>query len=80
MSTAEAIHAGFSRASISIIDSNITTIIAAIILYQFGTGPIRGFAITLSLGIVASMFTSVFVCRAFFEWWTSKNPDKTLSV
>lgn len=80
MSTAEAIHAGFNRASISIIDSNITTIIAAIILYQFGTGPIRGFAITLSLGIVASMFTSVFVCRAFFEWWTNKNPDKTLSV
>lgn len=80
MSTAEAIYAGFSRASISIIDSNLTTIIAAIILYQFGTGPIRGFAVTLSLGIVASMFTSVFVCRAIFEWWSERNPDKTLSV
>ncbi len=80
MSTAEAIYAGFNRASISIIDSNLTTIIAAIILYQFGTGPIRGFAITLSLGIIASIFTSVFVCRACFEWWSSKNPDKKLSV
>lgn len=80
MSTQEAIYAGFSRASISIIDSNLTTIIAAVILYQFGTGPIRGFAVTLSLGIIASMFTSVFVCRAVFEWWNSKNPDKTLSV
>lgn len=80
MSTAEAIYAGFSRASISIIDSNLTTIIAAIILYQFGTGPIRGFAVTLSLGIIASMFTSVFVCRAVFEWWAGRNPDKTLSV
>ncbi len=80
VSTAEAIYAGFSRASISIIDSNLTTIIAAIILYQFGTGPIRGFAVTLSLGIVASMFTSVFVCRAIFEWWSERNPTKTLSV
>lgn len=80
VSTAEAIYAGFSRASISIMDSNLTTIIAAVILYQFGTGPIRGFAVTLSLGIVASMFTSVFVCRAVFEWWSERNPNKALSV
>ncbi len=80
VSTAEAIYAGFSRASISIMDSNLTTIIAAVILYQFGTGPIRGFAVTLSLGIVASMFTSVFVCRAIFEWWSERNPNKALSV
>ena len=80
VNTAEAIYAGFSRASISIMDSNLTTIIAAVILYQFGTGPIRGFAVTLSLGIVASMFTSVFVCRAVFEWWSERNPNKALSV
>lgn len=50
----EAVAVGFDRATISIVDSNLTTIIAAAILYQFGTGPVRGFAVTLSLGIVAS--------------------------
>ena len=76
----EAVEAGFSRASMSITDSNLTTIIAAAILYQFGTGPIRGFAVTLSLGIVASMFTAIFVSRAIFELWMARNGGKRIRV
>lgn len=79
-SIADAVQAGFSRASISIIDANLTTIIAAVILYQFGTGPVRGFAVTLSLGIIASMFTSIFVCRALFEVWVQRNHGKPISI
>ena len=76
----DAVQAGFSRATISIIDSNLTTIIAAVILYQFGTGPVRGFAVTLSLGIIASMFTAIFVCRAIFEIWVHRNGGKPISI
>lgn len=75
-----AVRAGFDRASLSITDSNLTTIIAAAILYQFGTGPIRGFAVTLSLGIVASMFTAVFVSRGIFELWARKAGAKGISI
>jgi preprotein translocase subunit SecD len=75
-----AVQAGFNRASISITDSNLTTIIAAVILYQFGTGPIRGFAVTLSLGIIASMFTAVFVARVVFEIWMNRNDGRRISV
>jgi len=59
-----AIHAGFDRAFDTIIDSNLTTLIAAIMLFGFGTGPIKGFAVTLSIGIVTSMFTAVTGSRA----------------
>ena len=76
----EAVKAGFSRASISIIDSNLTTLITAAILYQFGTGPVRGFAVTLSLGILASMFTAVFVSRAVFETWVSRSGSQKISI
>ncbi|WP_297218730.1 protein translocase subunit SecD [uncultured Desulfovibrio sp.] len=75
-----AVRAGFERATISITDSNLTTIIATVILYQFGTGPIRGFAVTLSLGIVASMFTAIFVSRAIFEYWARKCGPKGISI
>ncbi|WP_294445663.1 MMPL family transporter, partial [uncultured Mailhella sp.] len=80
MSAMEAVKAGFSRASISIIDSNLTTLITAAILYQFGTGPVRGFAVTLSLGILASMFTAVFVSRAVFETWVSRSGSQKISI
>jgi preprotein translocase subunit SecD len=70
--TREAIVEGFDRATLTILDANVTTIIAALILYQFGTGPIRGFAVTLSLGILASMFTAIVVSRVFFDLWTSR--------
>ncbi|MEE8604463.1 MAG: protein translocase subunit SecD [Candidatus Aminicenantaceae bacterium] len=66
-SVPSAISSGFSRAFKTILDANVTTIIAAIFLFQFGTGPIRGFAITLIIGISASMFTAVFVSRLIFD-------------
>lgn len=75
-----AVRAGFERASISITDSNLTTIIVAAILYQFGTGPVRGFAVTLTLGILASMFTAVFVSRAIFETWARRAGARGISI
>ena len=71
-----AIRAGFSRATLTITDSNLTTIIAAVILYQFGTGPVRGFAVTLTLGIVVSMFTAIFVSHIIFDLWMGKKGRK----
>lgn len=66
-SLASSIATGFKRAFSAILDSNVTTIIAAVFLFQFGTGPIRGYAVTLIIGITASMFTAVFVSRLIFE-------------
>ncbi len=73
-----AVAAGFSRAFRTILDSNLTTIIAAIFLFQFGTGPVKGFAVTLIIGILASMFTAVFVSRLIFDFVLSrkKRPEK----
>ncbi|MDD5043945.1 MAG: protein translocase subunit SecD [Candidatus Omnitrophica bacterium] len=64
---ATAISNGYRRAFSAIFDSNVTTLIAAFLLFQFGTGPIRGFAVTLTIGLLASMFTAIFVTRAIFE-------------
>ena len=58
------IHAGYEKALSTITDANITTLIAALVLFSFGTGPIKGFAVTLSLGIICSMFTAIMVSRA----------------
>jgi preprotein translocase subunit SecD len=81
LSARAAIKEGFGRATLTILDANVTTIIAAIILYQFGTGPIRGFAVTLTLGICASMFTAIFVSRIIFDLWLEKRkPGAKLSV
>lgn len=66
------ISVGFSRAFRTILDANVTTIIAAIFLFQFGTGPVKGFAITLIIGITASMFTAVFVSHLIFDLGLSK--------
>ncbi|MEA3328541.1 MAG: protein translocase subunit SecD [Candidatus Omnitrophota bacterium] len=62
-----AITSGYKRAFLTILDANLTTLITALILFKFGTGPIRGFAVTLSIGILASMFTSLFVSRVIFD-------------
>jgi len=62
-----AVDAGFDRAFSAILDANVTTIVAAVVLFQFGTGPVKGFAVTLTIGIVVSMFTAIFVSRAVFE-------------
>jgi preprotein translocase subunit SecD len=61
-----AVDTGFSRAFGTILDANITTLIAALFLFQFGTGPVKGFAVTLSIGILASVFTAVFVSRTMY--------------
>lgn len=61
-----AVDAGFQNAMSAIVDSNLTTLITALILYNIGTGPVQGFAVTLSIGIVASFFTAVFITRTFF--------------
>lgn len=70
------ITAGFSRAFRTILDANLTTIIAAIFLFQFGTGPIKGFAVTLIIGITASMFTAVFVSHLIFDLYLSKRKKR----
>jgi preprotein translocase subunit SecD len=62
-----AIDAGFSKALSSVLDANVTTLLAALFLFQFGTGPIRGFAVTLSVGIFASLFSALFVSRWLFD-------------
>jgi len=62
------IYAGFEKAFATILDSNITTLIAGVVLFSFGTGPVKGFAVTLSLGILTSMFTAVMVSRAIINW------------
>jgi len=62
-----AVDAGFGKAMSSVLDANITTLLAALFLFQFGTGPIRGFAVTLSVGIFASLFTALFVSRWLFD-------------
>jgi protein-export membrane protein SecD len=62
-----AVDGGFSRALVTILDANITTLITALVLYQFGTGPIRGFAVTLSIGIIGSMFASIVLVKAIFD-------------
>ena len=75
-----AIDAGFAKAFRTIVDANVTTFIAAIVLFQFGTGPIKGFAITLCIGIAASMFTAVFVSRATFDAFMSRKKIERLSI
>jgi len=64
----QSIHAGYEKAFSTIFDANLTTLIAAVVLFSFGTGPIKGFAVTLSIGIVTSMFTSILVTRMLINW------------
>jgi SecD/SecF fusion protein len=75
-----AIQAGYRKAFSAIIDSNITTIIAALILIQFDSGPIKGFAITLIIGIISSMFTALFMTRYFFAGWIKNPKNKQLNM
>jgi preprotein translocase subunit SecD len=67
MSPQAAINAGFERAFVTILDANLTTLLVAVILYSIGTGPIKGFAITLSIGIMTSMFTAIMGTRAIIN-------------
>ena len=74
-----AVDAGYARAFVTIFDSNLTTLISAVALWQFGTGPIKGFATTLSIGILTSMFAACVFCRLIFDLWV-RRPMKKLSI
>ncbi len=75
-----AVMAGYKKAFVTIFDSNLTTLITAVILYYMGTGPVRGFALTLTVGILASMFTGIFVTRAIFDILLAKGGLKNLHM
>jgi len=66
-SAATAVQEGFKHAMVTIIDTHVTTIVSALILFLFGTGPVRGFAVTLAFGLLANLFTAVFVSRVIFD-------------
>jgi preprotein translocase subunit SecD len=72
-----AVDEGFKHAMNAIVDSNVSTVLTALFLFQFGTGPVKGFAVTLILGIAASMITAVFVTRTFFMIWLERKPNAT---
>ena len=76
----QAIHAGYERAFTSIVDGNITTLLVAVILFSIGTGPVKGFAVTLSLGILTSMFTGILVSRAIVNLSVGGKPVKKLWI
>jgi len=75
-----AIHAGYEKAFSTITDANITTFIAAIVLFGMGTGPIKGFAITLSIGILSSMFTAIFGTRVLINLIYGNRRVKTINI
>lgn len=74
------IDAGYSRALTTIIDSNLTTLIAAVLLFALGSGPVRGFAVTLSIGILSSMFTAIMVTRLFVVVWLRRTRPKAIPI
>ena len=75
-----ALQAGYRNAMSAILDSNITTFLSGVVLYQFGTGPIRGFAVTLMIGITTTLFTAIIVTRVFQEWFLYGLKREKLSV
>jgi len=76
-----AIDEGFKHAMSAIIDSNVSTALTAAVLYQYGTGSVKGFAVTLIAGIAASMISSIFVVKTFFLIWLNRNKTaETLSI
>ncbi len=79
-STKDAAEAGFSEAWSTILDSNLTTLVAAAVLFYFGSGPVRGFAVTLAIGIATSMFTSVTVTRVIIASWIAKYKPTKLPI
>ncbi len=74
---ASAVDLGFERAFLTIIDTHVTTVVSAIFLFMFGTGPVRGFAITLIIGLIANIFTSIYVSRTIFDWHLGRMTRQT---
>nr|MCU0901268.1 MMPL family transporter [Cypionkella sp.] len=79
-SPGRAVELGYERALSAIVDANITTFITATVLFAVGSGPVRGFAITLGIGIITSVFTALFVTRIFVEIWMNWRRPKTIIV
>jgi preprotein translocase subunit SecD len=80
-SAASSVEQGFSHAWVTIVDTHVTTIVSALILFIFGTGPVRGFAVTLTFGLFANLFTAVFVSRVIFDYILSrKSRGEALSI
>jgi preprotein translocase subunit SecD len=78
---AAAIDAGFSKAFLTIIDTHVTTVVSCAFLFMFGTGPVKGFAVTLVIGLISNLFTAVFVSRVIFDWELASRPQmSTLSI
>jgi preprotein translocase subunit SecD len=75
-----AVSAGYDKALFTIIDSHVTTLITAAVLFQFGTGPIKGFAVTLSLGVIINLFSALIGTKVIFDWINMKKQLKTLSI
>jgi preprotein translocase subunit SecD len=75
-----AVDTGYARALVTIIDANATTIITALALYFIGSGPVRGFAITLGVGLVINVLTAVFLTRFIFDWFLAQFEVKTLRI
>ncbi|MGZ3408015.1 MAG: protein translocase subunit SecD, partial [Polyangia bacterium] len=75
-----AVEAGFGRAFWTVFDAHVTNLVAGIVLYSYGTGPIRGFAVTLMIGIVANLFTSVWLSRSMFDFLVNRRQAATLSI
>jgi preprotein translocase subunit SecD len=75
-----AVEAGFGRAFWTVFDAHVTNLVAGIVLYSYGSGPIRGFAVTLMAGIVCNLFTSVWLSRAMFDWMVGRKKAATLSI
>ncbi len=75
-----AVEAGFNRAFWTVFDAHITALIAGIILFSYGTGPIRGFAVTLMVGVIANLFTSIWLSRAFFDFLVGRRNVTELSI
>ena len=74
------INAGYEKALVTILDANITTLIAALALFSLGSGPIKGFAVTLSVGLLTSVFTGVMVSRMLVNYWYGGRNVKKLSI
>jgi SecD/SecF fusion protein len=79
-SVRQAVQLGYDRAFRTIFDANVTTIISSVFLFQFGTGPIKGFAITMIIGLIANLFTAVFLTRMVFDFMLSRGKAETLSI
>jgi preprotein translocase subunit SecD len=75
-----AVETGYERATITIFDSNFTTLITAVILFQFGTGPVKGFAVTLTIGLIANFITAVYITRVIFDYLVINLKWKKISI